>query len=762
MRHTLSIILLYVTTLLAVAQPTLNRGDGQFVYSGYTPFADRPIEVNYCIPEQGDMTRMPVIFVFQGADRAYDYLMRAWGKAARDHGFMVFIPQFDKERFPLCDYQEVGVMDRSHTCVRQCDSITPALIDRLFEHVRSLTGSKRTTYNIYGHSAGGQFVHRMMLFHDSPYVDCAVSGSPGWYTFPDTAAMFPYGVKNISYIDSDRLRRYLAKNLVVQLAPCDSVREWFLRKTPEADAQGHNRYERGLAFWDFAHRLAARNGWTCNWRKAEVPDVGHISEAMGMAAIPYLLEPMDVNIHGVNPGAEEYLTVDSVKNLFEGMSSSHPDIVTFTTIDSGPPAIMLSKKSDDSRRKARLWLQGALHGNEPAGPQVLYRTALHLLDSNLLDSMEVMIVPVANPEGYSSHRRTADNGSDLNRDFSKLTHAHTRALMSAFATFNPDVAVDIHEYNPQRREFAKKTGHAVVTDRDVLLLPTGHLNVDTALRRLSADVFVPGIRDALEARLYSSDIYFAPRTGADGTVTLTRGATSPRSTSTSWALAGTASVFIEIKGIRLGPEAFDRRVDCGTTAVASILDRIYRDKSDILATVDSARQRACEATGDIALKTTPLSTVTEVPFTDAATGAATVDTFVTNDMLGQQVLTKRLRPYAYLLHNPDSTISGKLDALGIEYTLLDKAAKRDVTAYTVDNMTVSDTEWEGLHTVDADVSLMPCLREFGPDYITVPVSQPRGNLVVTLLEPDSPQGFVNFGVITAYNGKELPIYRIEK
>lgn len=761
MRHTLSIILLYVTTLLAVAQPTLNRGDGRFVYSGYTPFADRPIEVNYCIPEQGDMTRMPVIFVFQGADRAYDYLMRAWGKAARDHGFMVFIPQFDKERFPLCDYQEVGVMDRSHTHVRQCDSITPALIDRLFEHVRSLTGSKRTTYNIYGHSAGGQFVHRMMLFHDSPYVDCAVSGSPGWYTFPDTAAMFPYGVTNIPYIDSDRLRRYLAKNLVVQLAPCDSVREWFLRKTPEADAQGLNRYERGLAFWDFAHRLAARNGWTCNWRKADVPDVGHISEAMGMAAIPYLLDPASGSIPP-STDTVEYVPADTITTRFTTLAAKYHEIMRIDTIDTGTISIRLAKPTGDSGRKARVWLQGALHGNEPAGPQVLYRTAMHIIDSDLLDSMEVMIVPVANPEGYAARRRTADNGLDLNRDLSKLAHPHTRALMSAFNAFGPDVAVDLHEYNPHRAEFAKSLGHRVTTGYDVLLLLSGHLNVDTALQRMVTDDLVADIRKALTSRLYTSDIYFAPHTANDGSLMLTRGATSPRSTSTAWALSGIASIFVEIKGIRLGDETIHRRIDCGTTVTTCILDRIHRDKTHILRTVDAARHRATSATGDIIIKSTPRLTDTKVDFRDTSTGIMCDAIFPTLDALAQNADVSRTRPEAYLILDPERSISDRLAALGIQYTTHESTASHNVTAYHVDNIKVSDNGWEGIHTVDADVSLMPCLREFGPDYITVPVSQPRGNLVVTLLEPDSPQGFVNFGVITAYNGKELSIYRIEK
>ena len=41
------------------------------------------------------------------------------------------------------------------------------LVDKLFEYVRQFSGSMRKGYMIYGHSAGGQFVQRFMLFHDS-------------------------------------------------------------------------------------------------------------------------------------------------------------------------------------------------------------------------------------------------------------------------------------------------------------------------------------------------------------------------------------------------------------------------------------------------------------------------------------------------------------------------------------------------------------------------------------------------------------------
>ena len=52
-------------------------------------------------------------------------------------------------------------------------------IDKVFEELKRLTGSTRTGYTLYGHSAGGQFVHRLATFAWSPLMERAVSANAG-------------------------------------------------------------------------------------------------------------------------------------------------------------------------------------------------------------------------------------------------------------------------------------------------------------------------------------------------------------------------------------------------------------------------------------------------------------------------------------------------------------------------------------------------------------------------------------------------------
>lgn len=79
------------------------------------------------------------------------------------------------------------------------------LVDKLFEYVRQFTGSMRKGYMIYGHSAGGQFVQRFMLFTIVLMWKSYYKFSRLVY-FPDLAQTYPYGTAGIPYISSEQIK----------------------------------------------------------------------------------------------------------------------------------------------------------------------------------------------------------------------------------------------------------------------------------------------------------------------------------------------------------------------------------------------------------------------------------------------------------------------------------------------------------------------------------------------------------------------------
>lgn len=258
-------------------------GTGHFRYSMPSKEVADTIDVFYHIPGNRNRAEMAVVVGFHGNDRDCSYWIETWKEYANKEGFMFFIPWFKHDDFPTRRYQEVGIKDKNGNIMPEKHR-TSALVDSLINHILEISGTKDYGATIYGHSAGGQFVHRYMLLNDSPFVKKAIIGNPGWFTFSTAEENYPYGIKDLPEIDSERLRTMLAKDIILQLAEGDTLRESYLRKTPEADRQGLNRMERGNNYFDAIRALATKNNWPFNWRKVYVPDVGHDAVAMSRHA----------------------------------------------------------------------------------------------------------------------------------------------------------------------------------------------------------------------------------------------------------------------------------------------------------------------------------------------------------------------------------------------------------------------------------------------------------------------------------------------
>lgn len=283
------IVFVLFSFLGCIGTETYPSGTGCFSYAMPSGEVADTLKVFYHIPAGYDRASMPVVIGFHGNDRDCSYWIETWKEYADKQGFMFFIPWFTHESFPTRRYQEVGVKDSIGNLIAPRYR-TSALVDSLVCHILKTSGTGEEQATIYGHSAGGQFVHRFMLVNDSPYVKKAIIGNPGWFTFPSADEDYSYGIKDLPEIDSLRLRNMLRKNIVLQLAEGDTLRESFLRKTPEADRQGRNRLERGNKYFDALESLADKNHWEFNWRKVYVPNVGHDAVAMSRHAAENLLD----------------------------------------------------------------------------------------------------------------------------------------------------------------------------------------------------------------------------------------------------------------------------------------------------------------------------------------------------------------------------------------------------------------------------------------------------------------------------------------
>jgi dienelactone hydrolase len=255
---------------------------GMEIYECKGAYAGKKVEIYYHIPE-GNVREMPVQIVMHGVDRNGDKYRDDWKSLADKYGFIVLAPQFSENQFSDKAYQQGNVTNESGVFVSQ-DSMTYPIIREIFHFFLDHSVSQATKYNIYGHSAGGQFVHRYLLFNSTFEVDRAIAANTGWYTFPNEKIDYPYGIGNsVDEIGVD-VKVYYAKRLTILLGDADTLRTENLRTTAKADAQGLTRLERGNTFFEFCKEDADSRGATFNWERVYVSGVGHSDSKMAPEA----------------------------------------------------------------------------------------------------------------------------------------------------------------------------------------------------------------------------------------------------------------------------------------------------------------------------------------------------------------------------------------------------------------------------------------------------------------------------------------------
>jgi hypothetical protein len=221
----------------------------------------------------------PMLMVFHGVSRnAEEYRDDARGMADR-FGALVVAPQFDAKQFGRGMYQQGGVFRQGQVVERA--KWTFSLIPKLIDELRRMEQAPDLPCYLIGHSAGGQFLGRMGAFMTAG-AERVVIANAGSYIFPTRDMDYPYGFGGLpdELCDDDDLRKYLARPLTLYLGTGDTERDVDLDKSPRADREGPNRYERGKNAFRAAQELARDKGWEFNWKLVEAPGVVHDHRAM--------------------------------------------------------------------------------------------------------------------------------------------------------------------------------------------------------------------------------------------------------------------------------------------------------------------------------------------------------------------------------------------------------------------------------------------------------------------------------------------------
>jgi len=229
-----------------------------------------------------------VVLVMHGRSRNADGYIDTWVDWASRHDYIALAPRFDDKNWAGDKYNLGNVFTgKDGKGVKNPESQWSfTVVEGIHEQARREFRLDDPRFDIWGHSAGGQFVHRFMLFKPNAKVRYAMPANSGWYTTPDLNRAFPHGVKHpLLSLEKRDLVRWTTKPVVVFRGTADTLRTENLSQTPESDAQGQNRYERAA----FMYRKIKAFDPQTNWQMIDVPDAGHDQRKMAPAAQDFLL-----------------------------------------------------------------------------------------------------------------------------------------------------------------------------------------------------------------------------------------------------------------------------------------------------------------------------------------------------------------------------------------------------------------------------------------------------------------------------------------
>jgi len=442
----------------------------------------------------------------------------------------------------------------------------------------------------------------------------------------------------------------------------------------------------------------------------------------------------------------------------------HPERIVLTYIgesQKGKEIPFVRLTNPNTTPKIKVWMQGGLHGNEPASTEGM----LYLLDkllndesySQLLDEIDLGIIPMANIDGYLKQNRYAANGLDLNRDQTKLMAPETVLIKQAFSAFNPEVGLDFHEYRPYRKDYAQFSNFGITALYDAMFLYSGNLNVPENLRSLTDNLFVKNAEKRLEENNLRHHEYVST-SKYGGEIHFNQGSTNARSSATNIALTNTVSTLFEIRGVGIGRTSFKRRTYITFLMAISYMETAAANSE----LVKKEIQKAVEHQNQAVVTSTKSIYKDSIQAIDLDSNKV-IDLEVTiRD--GLQAIPKliRNRPSAYLIDANQTELIVKLKILGVTVETLDTDQSIEVQTYKVTTFNRDTKKYEKMNLQSVETALSTKTIQFPKGTFKVGMNQRKSNIIIEVLEPEAPNSFVSFGVLKTEMNQTLPIYRITK
>ena len=261
----------------------IRNGAGSFIFSDRKGNPEKPVTVWYYQPSDFS-SGSPLVFVMHDAKRDAQLYRDEWAAYAEHAGFLLIVPEFSHKYYPgIREYNEGNLFDKMGNPIPENDRAF-TVIEHLFDFVKEVTQNWNLSYDIYGHSAGGQFVQRMILFKTDARIRTAIAANPGAYAMASFSEKYPYGIRNSGVIPEE-LRAAFKRKFILLLGEKDMVADDACpASSSEVRAQGDTCFERGMNFYASAKHEASRLGMIFSWQLKILPGAAHQDAQLAQTA----------------------------------------------------------------------------------------------------------------------------------------------------------------------------------------------------------------------------------------------------------------------------------------------------------------------------------------------------------------------------------------------------------------------------------------------------------------------------------------------
>lgn len=392
----------------------------------------------------------------------------------------------------------------------------------------------------------------------------------------------------------------------------------------------------------------------------------------------------------------------------------------------------------DASHRPTVLLIGQQHGDEPAGSEALLVIAqelAHGLLEPLLDRINVVIVPRANPDGASAGTRATANGMDLDRDHLLLNTPEAQALATLARDYRPILVLDAQEF-PVTEPFLQK--FKALRRHDALLQYATTANVPEFLTKASQEWYHAPMVRALTAQNLSSDWYHTTSSRPDD-LGMAMGSTQPDTARNANGLKNAVSLLVATRGGGIERAHIQRRVHTQITAISSALHSTA-ERAAKLEQVRSyvVRDTTAQACHDqVIVEAEPTPGQRELTMLDPETGADRVLRVDWSSSLNPHTLKSRARPCGYWLAQGADTAVERLKLLGVQVLRVAEPGSLLADSYREASREIAD----GASPVRTQVTLVRSAIDAPSGSYYVPLNQPLANLAVAALEPDTQHSY---------------------